>query len=325
MNKFLFVFLLFSLCFCASSNLSDLIKQAQTAANNVSAAANKAATTASNTAGSLSGKVNQLGQRITQINETMVSQANITAAQLANALAQIRNAAESKIDMIDELLNKTSSTEKAVVENAFEVVDTIIKNINTLTNMNITNEYEAAEVSAYVQEKISQANDLLSAVRKYINEYVDKANDTIRDVASAIKIPDSVSTYVGAASAALETLASAIDELKGSYNITLEEINGQIPSVSEALANIDLSNVSYEDVMDAIAKIGANDSSLAKFVDSLPSGKTKDKLAQIVAAIQTTANTITSVANSANQIFNSGKQIYETGKATFQTIKNMFK
>ena len=164
-------------------------------------------------------KIANAGQEASQQVNATATSVSVSAKELAEMLAKVRTSAESKIDEVSELLNRTSTSEQAVVERAFQVVETIIEQVNRYTNLNITNEYEAADVSRDIQERIADANSLLSAVRKYINEYVDKANETIRTVEPQITDNAAqLTNYISQTTQTVKSIINAINSMKEKLN-----------------------------------------------------------------------------------------------------------
>lgn len=258
-------------------------------------------------------KIARAGQEASQQVNATASSASVSAKELADMLSKVRTSAESKIDEVSELLNRTSASEQAVVERAFQVVETIIEQVNRYANLNLTNEYEAADVSRYVQERISDANSLLNAVRKYINEYVDKANETIRTVEPQITDNAALLTdYISQTTQTVTSIINAINSMKEQLNVNKEEVPTLVPTIGEDTYD-GTKRTTYDDVLaalDSVEQISKSISQLASAASTqVTSRGGSDVIANILSQAAKTASSVNSIGSTVKNVVNKLKSI----------------
>lgn len=258
-------------------------------------------------------KIANAGQEASQQVNATATTASVSAKELAEMLAKVRTSAESKIDEVSELLNRTSTSEQAVVERAFQVVETIIEQVNRYTNLNLTNEYEAADVSRYIQERIADANSLLNAVRKYINEYVDKANETIRTVEP--QITDSASqltNYITQTTQTVTSIINAINSMKEKLKVNKESVPSSVPTIGADTSD-DVKRTKYDDILAAIESVNKISNSISNLASSVSTQITNnggnDVLANILNQTAKTANSVNNIGSSIKNVVNTLKGI----------------
>lgn len=266
----------------------------------------------SKTTGTLE-KIAAAGQQGSQQVDAAAKTASVSAKELGDLLAKVRTSAEGKLDEVSELLNRTSASEHAVVERAFQVVETIIEQVNRYTDLNITNEYAAADVSRYVQERISDANELLNAVRKYINEYVDKANESIRTVEPQITDNAALlSDYIAQTTQTVTSIINAINSAKEQLKVSKEEVPTTVPTIG-ADDGSSAKRTTYDDLINALDSVDRITKSISQIASAastqLGGNSGSEKLADILSQASKTASSVNKIGSAIKSVVSKLKDI----------------